>query len=462
MFESIKRYKRTAFIVFTVTFWLSAIYAIDFYSDLNSEHLTKQHQKAVLKEVALARAKIESSIYKEVSLADALTTLLMTNPNNTLNHWDRVANKLISNASYIRNIGLSPNDIITHIYPLKGNEAAIGLDFRTLPSQYDVVMHTRDSGQVYLDGPVTLVQGGKAVIARFPVFLDYPINSSYWGGASVVLNFDDIIHQSGLLNIDGTEVALKRVQLDGSETVFLGEPTLFEKADELIPIFLPQVEWILAVKSLNTPSPTSIFQSFQHIWSLGLIASGILYIAFILLFRAYALAHSASIRDELTNLHNRRYFFQFLNRLLTKNSSDFILYSIDLNDFKNVNDRYGHDAGDYLLKHIGRILTSLTPKGACLARVGGDEFALLIPQQSERIEAESFALKLELTVSSQTMTWKHQDLTGSLSIGYVCYDKNAPESMENLLTSADHNMYNHKRKHYQKQQYPGGHHDYII
>ena len=159
MFESIKRYKRTAFIVFTVTFWLSAIYAIDFYSDLNSEHLTKQHQKAVLKEVALARAKIESSIYKEVSLADALTTLLMTNPNSTLNHWDRVANKLISNASYIRNIGLSPNDVITHIYPLKGNETAIGLDFRTLPGQYDVVMHTRDSGQVYLDGPVTLVQG---------------------------------------------------------------------------------------------------------------------------------------------------------------------------------------------------------------------------------------------------------------------------------------------------------------
>ena len=171
----------------------------------------------------------------------------MTNPNSTLNHWDRVANKLISNASYIRNIGLSPNDVITHIYPLKGNEAAIGLDFRTLPSQHNVVMHTRDSGQVYLDGPVTLVQGGKAVIARFPVFLDYPINSSYWGGASVVLNFDDIIHQSGLLNIDGTEVALKRVQLDGSETVFLGEPTLFEKADELIPIFLPQVEWILAL-----------------------------------------------------------------------------------------------------------------------------------------------------------------------------------------------------------------------
>ena len=463
MFKAYTHHKLLAFFLFTMAFWLSAFYVIDFYSTLSQNHNHKLQQQSVLKEVALIRAQIESEIYKEVSLADALTTSLMVNTESTLQHWDKIAQKLVNNSTYVRNIGLYPNDVISHIYPLKGNEAAIGINFRNIPKQYQAIVHTRNSGNVYLDGPISLVQGGQAVIARFPIFLDYPINKEYWGGASVVLNLEQLINNSGISNVKNADIALKRVNLDGDDQVFFGDSRLFQIADEFVPIFLPQSKWTMAVR-YRSDTQSSLFSVDQRIYILGFGASGILYIAFLMLFHAYTLAHYASIQDELTHLNNRRHFFQFLEKIrfeTTKNQG-FTLFSIDLNDFKSINDNYGHEAGDRLLKHVAKRLSEATNDHGCLARLGGDEFAIISTKISTQEAADAFAQNIEKDILENELKWKKKSLYASVSIGYAVFEQGNDDTIEALLSKADRKMYDHKQKYYHRKEFPGGHHDYII
>jgi diguanylate cyclase (GGDEF)-like protein len=90
-----------------------------------------------------------------------------------------------------------------------------------------------------------------------------------------------------------------------------------------------------------------------------------------------------SVRDPLTSLYNRRKFEEFLEYEIIRaerNGYEFSVIMVDLDNFKYINDTYGHPVGDLTLKELGELLSSDLRKGDVLARLGGDEFALLLPQ----------------------------------------------------------------------------------
>jgi PAS domain S-box-containing protein len=94
---------------------------------------------------------------------------------------------LFRQGRYIRNIGLAPDNRISFIYPLLGNEAALGLYYPDQPRQWPTVQRIIDSRQPMLDGPLPLVQGGRGLVYRIPVYLD---ESRYWGLISTVIDYD--------------------------------------------------------------------------------------------------------------------------------------------------------------------------------------------------------------------------------------------------------------------------------
>jgi diguanylate cyclase (GGDEF)-like protein len=96
-------------------------------------------------------------------------------------------------------------------------------------------------------------------------------------------------------------------------------------------------------------------------------------------------AETDAITDPLTRLTNRRGFEHAVDQLTTRHS--FALLAIDVDNLKSINDGYGHAAGDALLVAIGHMLASVARKGETLARIGGDEFVLLIPDASEEAPA---------------------------------------------------------------------------
>lgn len=96
---------------------------------------------------------------------------------------------LIQDVSYIRNIGLAPGNRITYIWPLEGNEQALGLYYPDLPTQWSLVEKIIQRGLPSLSPPIKLVQGGSGLIYRIPVFLQ---NQQYWGMVSTVLDAETL------------------------------------------------------------------------------------------------------------------------------------------------------------------------------------------------------------------------------------------------------------------------------
>lgn len=96
---------------------------------------------------------------------------------------------LHARSKHVRNIGIAVGYRITYVYPIKSNEKVIGVDFRKLPLQWPQVKQAIDSKSGVLAGPLNLVQGGRGLIYRYPVF----IQDQYWGILSTVINTDTFL-----------------------------------------------------------------------------------------------------------------------------------------------------------------------------------------------------------------------------------------------------------------------------
>jgi len=150
--------------------------------------------------------------------------------------------------------------------------------------------------------------------------------------------------------------------------------------------------------------------------------------------------------DSLTGLANRRTFEEQLDAKI-RTASRFCLILIDLNDFKDVNDRLGHLAGDDVLKSFAGKLRMQFPSADLVARWGGDEFAVIV--NSSRNDAEARVDRIRLSPIGKCRISSGQEsinVTVEASIGVVEWDgfENGPE----LLARADHSMY--RGKHFMK------------
>ena len=91
--------------------------------------------------------------------------------------------------------------------------------------------------------------------------------------------------------------------------------------------------------------------------------------------------------DPLTNIYNRRYLFHTfpkLSVLIDRKDEKLILFFIDINHFKMINDHYGHETGDEVLKHLSNLLVRTTSKKDIVARLAGDEFIIMTPFIEEK------------------------------------------------------------------------------
>lgn len=153
-----------------------------------------------------------------------------------------------------------------------------------------------------------------------------------------------------------------------------------------------------------------------------------------------------SIRDPLTGLYNRRYLEDFLFKQIhqsERTKTSFAILMLDLDHFKKINDNYGHDAGDAVLKEVGTILQSDIRLGDVAARYGGEEFIVLFYDVDIEI-AKTRAEELRTEVSKVQIKYGAQQVGHiTLSIGIAMYPGDAKTSAE-LIEAADKALYNAK------------------
>jgi len=146
--------------------------------------------------------------------------------------------------------------------------------------------------------------------------------------------------------------------------------------------------------------------------------------------------------DDLTHLPNRAYFNATLEELVVRakqSEGEFTLLFLDLDGFKNVNDTFGHHAGDELLRNVSARLISAVREGDIVSRLGGDEFVVLLSGLSDREMIEGICKRMIGEVSRPY--WIDQnDVRISTSIGVACYPVDAKSSTE-LVEKSDKALY---------------------
>ena len=150
--------------------------------------------------------------------------------------------------------------------------------------------------------------------------------------------------------------------------------------------------------------------------------------------------------DNLTGLPNRKLFFEVLDRKILENERDnrkFALLFIDLDGFKDINDNYGHEVGDEVLIKVGDKLLKCIRKSDTVARMGGDEFTIILRNIKDKTTAENLVKKIHTVLQEAIYIGDNECNIGS-SIGISIYPDHGKDS-ETLLRNADLSMYEIKR-----------------
>ena len=153
-----------------------------------------------------------------------------------------------------------------------------------------------------------------------------------------------------------------------------------------------------------------------------------------------------AITDELTGLYNRKGFFELAGNqfyLATRSKNPMDLYYLDIDDLKSINNKYGHTEGDNALKDIADILKVTFRKSDILARLGADEFAVLMVLSLD-YKSENITNRLENTINERNSTGK-RPFKLSVSIGEIAYDPDIEMNFDDFIQAADTLVYQQKK-----------------
>ncbi len=154
-------------------------------------------------------------------------------------------------------------------------------------------------------------------------------------------------------------------------------------------------------------------------------------------------ARRLSITDGLTGLYNRRYFYKYLESEIARTKrygNTFSVMLFDIDNFKIINDTFGHLAGDDVLQDLAKILRSISRETDIVVRYGGEEFIIILPSTSEK-EAITLAERIKTSVEKNSFIVRNSEVVNiTLSGGIASYPKNASDA-RSLLKAADNALY---------------------
>jgi signal transduction histidine kinase len=256
---------------------LSVVAAVWFVDQGEQDRARRQVRTEVQHRVGEARAKLEQALSARLHLAQGLAAYVAANPGLERPSLDAYARSLLAVQPGIRHVALTEGSTIIYAYPEVGNEGAIGVDLLTIPDQRDAVRRALLNRQFVLAGPVELLQGGVALVARQPVILPpdgteeddqlppgvgpsgFIAPASYggprgrvWGLALVVFHLGPLMGDAGLLDTTSSlEWALRGTDGWGAAgDMIFGRPGIFDERPETQDVTLPTGSWQLAAAPL--------------------------------------------------------------------------------------------------------------------------------------------------------------------------------------------------------------------
>ncbi|MET2832891.1 EAL domain-containing protein [Mesorhizobium shangrilense] len=223
----------------------------------------------VLARVNLVRAKLEGNINGTLHLVRGLVATIVTEPYMGQQRFAALASSVLSGDSLVRNVGGAPDLVVSLMYPMQGNEKAMGIDYRTDAVMGETALRARNERRLILAGPIDLKQGGKGFIGRFPVFVKGANDSDrFWGIVSAVIDVERLYKASGLLDPGlGLDIAITGKDATGvAGTRFFGDDNVAKNSPVTADILVPSGSWQIAAIPKNGWAST-----YDGVWLLRAI-----------------------------------------------------------------------------------------------------------------------------------------------------------------------------------------------
>lgn len=403
---------------------------------IDSHETEQQHIKAQLNATTYGE-RIKNEITNGIAITDTLKQVLISE-NGKISQFDTIAENIMSDV--IESIQLAPDGNVTDIYPSEGTEAS-KIDLLQDKDCSKISCYARDNHVIITQGPFDLKQDGCGIAVRNPVYLKDENNQEYfWGFTIVILRVPDIFSDaSSALSDFGYEYRLSKTDAPWSDTY----KVVYQSDDQLTHTVsygftIGGENWTLEV------APESGWRDLRL-----LVIVGGMFTTVVLLFSGLTrvwlvskenknkfqiLAHT----DSLTDIYNRYGFDELAERMITKNpKTHFVAALLDIDDFKFINDIYGHVYGDRALKSLTDSMKAFFPKNTLLGRNGGDEFCILLPDHTYK---EAGELLLQFTKLPKTFSCKGKEYPFFISLGYAEYPTFA-SSRSQLMRCADAALY---------------------
>lgn len=413
-----------------------------------------RQQLEMLEQLGTLRADIERVVHGSTTLLSGIAALVGANPELSEEEFSTYAQSALRSEAALINISLAQDLVVRYVYPPEGNESVRGTDYRAIPSHRAGIEQALQSAAPVLAGPLEMIQGGKAFIARVPVMVSADGTApKVRGMVSAPLRIEAVLPPSTLDSLaTRMRIAIRGVDGKGEGgAVFQGDAALFDDpAAVRMHVDVASGSWQIAALPRAAPAvPDSI-------WILRLSAISLVALAIAVMsartqrIRA-ASEHTAQMErqareDPLTGLPNRVAFNDELSGALARASrtgARHALLFIDLDDFKGVNDRHGHETGDRLLIEVASRIRAGVRGTDTVARLSGDEFTAVLYDVGAE---DAIARVVEGVVESLARPYAVGDVEVQCgaSIGVACYPQDATDSAT-LLMKADQAMYSVKR-----------------
>lgn len=381
--------------------------------------------------------RIENDIENGIEITDTLKQVLI-NGNGQIINFSKIAENLMSYS--IQSVQLAPNGVVTEIYPEEGNETG-KIDLLKDSKRGEISNYAKDHNITIIQGPIKLKQGGSGLVVRNPIYLKDENGQEYfWGFTIAILRVPEIFEDSTnalskfkynyRLSREASVLDKKYVEVDANCDKMI-RPVTYN-------LTVGKEKWKLEIMPrAGWSNSTTLYLIFFGGLSLVLLLTGLTTLLLLLDERRVELKELAH-KDGLTKLYNRYGFDEMAEKMISKNPKEHcVAVLLDVDDFKLINDMYGHAYGDKALISLSENMQKFFPSSALLGRNGGDEFCILLPNCTMEEVKESL---IEFTKTPKTFSYKGQTYSFCISLGYAEYPNNAIERSQ-LMRCADTALY---------------------
>lgn len=411
----------------------------------NASTLKLRNVSIIENELQTVKNSMEKSIQERLFYTDFLnliiTEMLVDDQKVDYDKIEVYASFIIASDASFRNVTVAKDGIINYVFPEEGNETIYGIDLLTQLDRRDSILRAIELRKPITQGPMEAFQGGISVFNRAPVFYQ----DEFWGVVSVVLDFKRLIESMNMtFETENYQYALIARQVDANGDFVYDPFQILDKQIMIKDVQLQGITWQLAIyprsgwnQGISILYPLLFF---------GLVLSVFLYFFLYQFFTRYYEHQRNSMYDVMTGLRNRLQFEYVLQQDKTETRKSTLIV-LDLDDFKAINDTYGHQVGDQALIKLAERLKEAVREEDRLYRIGGDEFAILLYGICGLEETEEVISRIhshtQFVFEVDHPKHKTVKITTSMGAATLCHEE---KKMTDLLRTADDNLYISKEK----------------